>query len=205
MERVGMTASSSIGSRGGRWSGRGRCGEIRGSGQSFYRWPRREEEEVASTGEACCGGDDGTQWWHQDGSGQAVAMGRLGHSARGCKTPIRARERVNGEETGRAVADDERVDGRSRAREKEADEWGPPARERAVAREKGRVRLTGGAELLGERARGMDREGGRSVGARERGGSLGRIRPSREGRVFFFLFFFSLFSLISFSFKQIFI
>jgi hypothetical protein len=174
MERVGMTASSSIGSRGGRWSGRGRCGEIRGSGQSFYRWPGREEEEVASTGEACCGGDDGTQWWHQDGSGQAVAMGRLGHSARGCKTPIRARERVNGEETGRAVADDERVDGRSRAREKEADEWGPPARERAVAREKGRVRLTGGAELLGERAaRGgwTAREGG--AWARGRGGKLG--------------------------------
>jgi hypothetical protein len=43
-------------------------------------------------------------------------MGRLGHSARGRKAPICAGERVNGEETGRAVAGDERVDGRSRAR-----------------------------------------------------------------------------------------
>jgi hypothetical protein len=45
------------------------------------------EEEVASTGEACCGGDDGAQWWRWDGSGQAVAMGWLGHSARGHKAP----------------------------------------------------------------------------------------------------------------------
>jgi hypothetical protein len=75
---------------------------------------------VASTGEACCGGDDGAQWWRRDGSGHAVAMGRFGHSARGCKAPIRAGERVNGEETGRAVASDERVDGRSRARGKGA-------------------------------------------------------------------------------------
>jgi hypothetical protein len=42
-------------------------------------------------------------------------------------------KRVNGEETGRAVASGECVDGRSRARGKGADKQGPPARERAVA------------------------------------------------------------------------
>jgi hypothetical protein len=76
-----------------------------------------------------------------------VATGRLGHSARGRKAPIHAGERVNGEEMGWAVAGDEHVDGRSWARGKGADEWGPPARERAVAREKGWARLTGGARL----------------------------------------------------------
>jgi hypothetical protein len=110
-ERGGTTTSSSIGSRGGRWSGRGRCGEIRGSGRSFYRCPGRGEEEVASTDEACCGGNDGAQWWRRDGSGQAVVTRRLGHSVRGRKAPIHASERVNGEETVRAVASDERVDG----------------------------------------------------------------------------------------------
>jgi hypothetical protein len=42
--------------------------------------------------------------------GQAVATGRLGHSARGCKAPNRAGERVNGEATGQAMAGDERAD-----------------------------------------------------------------------------------------------
>jgi hypothetical protein len=41
--------------------------------------------------------------------GQAVATGRLGHSARGCKAPNRAGERVNGKATGRAVAGGERA------------------------------------------------------------------------------------------------
>jgi hypothetical protein len=45
-------------------------------------------------------------------------MGRLGHSARGCKAPIRAGQRVNGKEMGQTVADDERFDGRSPVRGK---------------------------------------------------------------------------------------
>jgi hypothetical protein len=70
--------------------------------------------------------------------------------ARGRKAPICAGERVNGEETGRAVAGDECVDGRSQARGKGADKRGPPARVRAVAREKGRAGLTCGVVLSGE-------------------------------------------------------
>jgi hypothetical protein len=118
------------------WEGRGWCEGLGELGATFYKRSGRGEEEVASNGEACCGGDDGAQWWRRDGSGQAVATGRLDHSARGRKAPIRAGERVNGEDTGRVVSDDERVDGRSRARGKGADERGPPVRERAVAREK---------------------------------------------------------------------
>jgi hypothetical protein len=76
-----------------------------------------------------------------------VATGQLGHSARGRKAPICVGERVNGEETGRVVAGDDRVDGRTRARGKGADERGPPTRVRADAREKGRAQLTGGAGL----------------------------------------------------------
>jgi hypothetical protein len=49
------------------------------------------EEEVASTSEACCGRDDGAQWWRRDGLAQAVATGRLGHSARGRKAHILCR------------------------------------------------------------------------------------------------------------------
>jgi hypothetical protein len=41
----------------------------------------------------------------------------------GLKAPIRAGERVNGEEMRRAVAGDERVDGRIWARGKGADVW----------------------------------------------------------------------------------
>jgi hypothetical protein len=146
---------------------------------------------VASTSEACCGGDDGAQWRRRDGSGQAVATGRLGHSARGCKALTHAGERVNGKETGRAVAGDERVDGGSRARGEGDDERDPPARER-----EGQARLTGGAGLSGESAtRGRwaawaTREGGAWAHGRE-GESLRRIRPWREGRVFFFFFPFS--------------
>jgi hypothetical protein len=81
-----------------------------------------------------------------------VATGRLGHSARGRKALIRTSEQVNGAEKGRAVAGDERVNGRPRARVKGDDERGPPARERAVEREKWRARLTGGVGLLGESA-----------------------------------------------------
>jgi hypothetical protein len=58
-----------------------------------------------------------------------------------------------------------------------ADGWGRAVRGERGAREMGRV----------------GREGGRSAGAGERGGgeSLCRIRPRREGRVFFFFFPFS--------------
>jgi hypothetical protein len=45
------------------------------------------------------------------------------------------------------VASDERVNGQSRARGRGADERGSPTRERADAREKGQVRLMGGAGL----------------------------------------------------------
>jgi hypothetical protein len=108
-------ASSSIGSRGGRWSGRGRCEEIRGSGWSFYRWSRRGRKRwqaparIAAAAMMAHSGGDGMargRRWRRDDS--VTVWGR--------KAPIHAGERVNGEETGRAVAGDERVNGRSQAR-----------------------------------------------------------------------------------------
>jgi hypothetical protein len=66
--------------------------------------------------------------WRRDGS---VTM--RGDTRR----QIWAGECVNGEETGRAVASDEHVNGQSRARGRGAEERGLPARERADAREKG--------------------------------------------------------------------
>jgi hypothetical protein len=76
----------------GRGSGRGQCGEMRGSGRSFYRRPGWWRP--SGTGEACRGGDNGDT---------VVATGRLsagggewspGHSARGRKAPNLAAERV---------------------------------------------------------------------------------------------------------------
>jgi hypothetical protein len=73
-----------------------------------------------------------------------------------------------------------------------ADGWGRVVRGERGVREMGRV----------------GREGGRSAGARERGGKLASDSAQERGKGFLFLFsfFFSLFfSLISFFFKQIFI
>jgi hypothetical protein len=108
---------SSIGPRGGGGSGRGWCEEMRGSGRSFYRRPGRGEEEVACTGEARCDSDDGAQWWRRDGSGRRW---RRDGSVTGRRD---ARRQFgwwasNGEGTRRTVVGDDRVDGRSRAREK---------------------------------------------------------------------------------------
>jgi hypothetical protein len=78
----------------GRGSGRGRCGEMRGSGRSFYKRPGRGRRWPSGTGKARRGGDNG---------GTVVAMGRLGagggewspdHSVRGHKAPNLAGERV---------------------------------------------------------------------------------------------------------------
>jgi hypothetical protein len=62
--------------------------------------------------------------------------GRLGYSAWWRKALNRAGERVNGEVTGRTVAGGERVDSLVTG----ADRRGLLARERAVARERGRAR-----------------------------------------------------------------
>jgi hypothetical protein len=94
---------------------------------------------VASTGEASCGGNDGAQWWRQDGLGQAVATGRLDHSARGRKAPIHAGERVNGEERGG---------------------WWPATNASMADHGRGGKGLTSGARLP-ERGRSRGRKGGR--------------------------------------------
>jgi hypothetical protein len=65
----------------------------------------------------------------------------------GRKAPNRAGERVNGEATGQAVAGGKRADRLITGEGEGADKQGPPARERAVVRERGRARLTGGAGL----------------------------------------------------------
>jgi hypothetical protein len=88
-----------------------------------------------------------------------------------------------------------------------ADGWGPSASGRAGARERGRVRLTGGAGQRegARRERGRVRcmgrvghSGGRSAGARERGGggAWAGSGPAERGKgfsLFFFLFFSFLF------------
>jgi hypothetical protein len=100
---------------------------------------------VASTGDACHGDDDGVQWrWDGLGSrGDGMARGRRkGTGMQGAKPCWWA---SNGEETGRTVADDERIDGRSRAREEGLMSGvGPLERERV--RGKGLERLTCGAD-----------------------------------------------------------
>jgi hypothetical protein len=66
-----------------------------------------------------------------------VATVWLRHSAQGRKVPNRAGERVNGQATGRVVADGECADSLITGAVEEADKQGSPARERAVARERG--------------------------------------------------------------------
>jgi hypothetical protein len=117
---------------------------------------------VASTGDACRGGDDGAQWWRRDGSGRR-------------KAPNRAGERDNGEATGRAVADGERVDSLITGEGRVADKRGPLARGRAVAREQERARLMGG---VGSSARG----GECGAGERERWATWA-VRVAREGGI----------------------
>jgi hypothetical protein len=101
------------------------------------------------------------------------------------------------------VAGDDRVDGRSRVREKGLMSGARlPAEERVRGRG-GRAQLTsgvgrsaGGGEARVDVPRGPRAEG--NAGTQERGRSLGRIRPSREGMVFSFSFsfFFSIFYFI---------
>jgi hypothetical protein len=57
-------------------------------------------------------------WWRRGGSVQAVATGRLDHSAQGRKALKLCWWASNDEEKGWAVAGDDRVVGRSRARGK---------------------------------------------------------------------------------------
>jgi hypothetical protein len=104
--------SSGKGKRGGRsW-----CEENSSSGGPFYRRSGRGGGgEVASTGEACRGDDDGAQWWRRDGSGQTVVTGCLGAEARHQFGWWRVMTRG----CGGAVAGGDRVDSRSRARERE--------------------------------------------------------------------------------------
>jgi hypothetical protein len=144
---------------------------------------------------------------------QAVATRRLGHSAWGHNAPNRAGERVNGEATGRATAGGERADSLITGEGEGADKRGPPAKERAITRERGRAWLTGGAGLTvsAVRARagggtswasGGGDERAREGGAWAENGPTGRERNS----FFYFQIYFSFsFSIISFFFKQIFI
>jgi hypothetical protein len=105
---------------------------------------------------------------------------------------------------GRAVADGDRVDIRSRARERELtggtrlSERGRSGGRRAGAAD-GRGRAASGrAQARGSWAAWAAREG-ESAGARERGEGLGRIRPGRGGREFPSSFSFSNFKSISLS------
>jgi hypothetical protein len=145
----------------------------------------------------------GTQW-RRDGSvdgGDGMARGR--HKGTGTQGAKPCWWVSNGEVTGRVVAGGDRVDSRSRARERErANKRGPPARERAIVREEGGR----GQAVSGERGR-------VGVGPRGRGEKLGpeSAQPGGGRNSFFFFFFyfhfyFSFsFYIISFSFKQIFI
>jgi hypothetical protein len=92
---------------------------------------------VASTGELATA----VMMVHSgDGTARAGGVkGRLGHSARWRKAPNRAGERVNGEATGRAVADSKRAD--------------------SLVTGEGEKGLTGRARLL-ERGRSRGSEGG---------------------------------------------
>jgi hypothetical protein len=92
-ERGETTTSSLIGSRGGGGSGRGRCEEMRGLGQSFYRRLGRGGGGGVPARRAAAA-MKAAQWWRRDGSVQVVATGRLGHSARRRKAPNLAGERV---------------------------------------------------------------------------------------------------------------
>jgi hypothetical protein len=103
---------------------------------------------------------------------------------------------VNGEATGRAVAGGERTDSLIMGEGEGANKQGPPARERAIARERGRARLTGGVGLTVGAARARV-GGGSSWALGERAGERGGGRrvwagfgPVGEGFFFFFLFSF---------------
>jgi hypothetical protein len=145
--------------------------------------------------------------------GHGMARGRRkGTRTQGAKPCWRV---SNGEETGRTVAGDERVDGRSRAREEGLTSGVGPSERESGCGEKGRARLTGGVGLSGESAGAWElgrvgREGGGKCGrAGERGESLGPESAQPGGRNSFFFFFFSYFqiyfyfsfSIISFPFK----
>jgi hypothetical protein len=125
-----------------------------------------------------------------------VATGRLRHSAWWRKAPNQASERVNGEATGWAVADSERADSLITGEGEGADKQGPPARERAVARERGRAWLTGGAGLTVGAARARAgggpswASGGGDERAGKRGGGEFGLDSAQPGKGFFFPFSF---------------
>jgi hypothetical protein len=120
-------------------------------------------------------------------------MGWLGHRRGGVRRQF-GWWASNGEETWRTVADDDRVDGQSRARER-ADERDRVVSGRAGARKKGMARLTGGVGWsVGERwAWKVGRVGraGEEARARERGGGLGSGPAELRGE-FPFSFSFSI-------------
>ena len=162
---------------------------------------------MASTGEACRGGDDGAQWWRRDGSGQTVVTGWLGTGAR--------RQfgwwRVMARGCGGAVAGGDRVDSRSRARERELTSGARLPEEERGASGRG-VATDGWGRPVSGRGGGGASASGRAVDG-PRGPDGGTRRAGREGemvgldlaqpRVERFPFSFSIsISLIPFSFKQ---
>jgi hypothetical protein len=143
LERGGSTHWS--GGR-ARWRGSielgGGCGEAEAgvgswgsSGQSFYRRPGRGEERwrapatLAAAAMMAHSGDGTAQTGGGDGTAREQCAGTQGAK--------RAGERVNGEAMGRVVADGERTDSLITGAVDGADKQGSPARERAVARERG--------------------------------------------------------------------
>jgi hypothetical protein len=144
------------------------------------------------------GRDGGAQWWRRDGSGRR-------------KAPNRAGERNNGKATGRAVADGDRVASPIMGARKALTSGARLLeREREIARERGGVRLTGGAELAA--AEGSADAWAMGHLGREGGGRKARAReevwagsgPAEGGSFLFFYFLFLIsISFNSFSFEQI--
>jgi hypothetical protein len=156
--------------------------------------------EVASTGELATV----LMMAHRsDGTARAggEVKGRLGHSAQGRMMPNRAGERVNGEATGQTVASGECTDSLVTGEGEKGLTGGARLPERAIARERGRARLTGGAgrsagEEGARRASGRVGDGPRGPRGREERGRAGRrggldpAQPGGEGFPFLFLFLF---------------
>jgi hypothetical protein len=133
------------------------------------------------------GRDGGAQWWRRDGSGRR-------------KAPNRAGERNNGKATGRAVADGDRVASPIMGARKALTSGARLLeREREIARERGGVRLTGGAELAAAEGSAdawamghLGREGG-GDGKRGRERRFGPVAAQPRGVPFYFSIFYFLF------------
>jgi hypothetical protein len=179
-------------------------------GRSFYRCPGRGRgREVASTGKLATAG----MVAHGGGDGMARAdgaTGRLGQTGRQDgsgrrKAPNRASERDNGEATGRAVADGDRVASpvtgarkvmtsgtrlpeRERSRKSErsvADGWGRAGSGRGEGSEGARRWVAWAAN------------GGKCGSAGEREWGFGPETAQPRGEFFLFFFYFSFFISIS--------